>query len=60
MAIVIVRSGLLPRWLGLFGILLAVGIAFGLTERAGFAPGGSINALTYVAWPQVGLCSEGA
>jgi hypothetical protein len=49
-AIVIVRTGLLPRWLGLSGAVLAVGIAAGLAEPAGWELGGTINALSYLVW----------
>ena len=46
----IVRGGALPRWQGVVGMVLAFGIGFGLAEPAGFAPGGTINALSYIVW----------
>jgi hypothetical protein len=49
-AIVILRTGLLPRWLGATGALLSVGIAAGLAEPAGWELGGTINALSYLVW----------
>jgi hypothetical protein len=49
-AVVIVRSGALPRWQGLVGILLAAGIATGLLEPAGWELGGVINAMSYLLW----------
>jgi hypothetical protein len=49
-ATVILRTGLLPRSLGMVGLVLALGIAAGLGEPAGWAMGGTINALSYLAW----------
>jgi hypothetical protein len=49
-AIVIIRTALLPRWLGSIGALLALGIAAGLAEPAGWEPGGTINTLSYLIW----------
>jgi Domain of unknown function (DUF4386) len=49
-AIVIIRTGLLPRWLGLTGAVLALGIAAGLVEPAGWELGGTINAYSYLVW----------
>jgi hypothetical protein len=49
-AIAIVRSGLVPRWLGWIGVVLALGIAAGLAEPAGWETGGTINALSYLIW----------
>lgn len=48
--VVILRTGLLPRWLGASGALLAVGIAAGLVEPAGWELGGTINSLSYLGW----------
>ena len=45
-----VRAALLPRWLGTIGVALALGIAAGLAEPAGWELGGTINALSYLAW----------
>jgi hypothetical protein len=47
---VIIRTGLLPRWLGLSGAVLALGIAAGLVEPAGWELGGMINAYSYLVW----------
>jgi hypothetical protein len=44
------RSGLVPRWFGDAGLLLAAGIAAGLAEPAGWALGGTINTLSYLVW----------
>jgi Domain of unknown function (DUF4386) len=49
-AIVIIRTALLPRWLGLSGAVLALGIATGLVEPAGWELGGMINAYSYLVW----------
>jgi hypothetical protein len=49
-AIVIIRTGLLPRWLGLTGGVRALGIAAGLVEPAGWELGGTINAYSYLVW----------
>jgi hypothetical protein len=49
-ALVMLRSAVLPRWLGASGAVLAVGIAAGLAEPAGWALGGTINTLSYLVW----------
>ncbi|HEX2519288.1 MAG TPA: DUF4386 domain-containing protein [Castellaniella sp.] len=49
-AVVILRTGVLPRWLGVSGAILAVGIAAGLLEPAGWELGGTINAISYLVW----------
>lgn len=49
-AIVILRTGILPRWIGASGAVLALGIAAGLVEPAGWELGGTINTLSYIVW----------
>jgi hypothetical protein len=49
-AVVLVRTEVLPRWLGVVGGVLALGIAAGLAEPAGWPLGGAINAASYLAW----------
>lgn len=49
-ALLMLRSPLFGRWLGLSGMLLAVGIMTGLLEPAGWQPAGAINAISYLAW----------
>jgi hypothetical protein len=49
-AVVILRTGLLPRWIGASGAVLALGIAAGLGEPAGWELGGTINTLSYLVW----------
>jgi hypothetical protein len=49
-ALVMLRSPLFGRWLGLSGLLLALGVATGLFEPAGWELAGTINALSYLAW----------
>ena len=49
-AVVILRTAVLPRWIGASGALLALGIAAGLAEPAGWELGGTINSLSYLAW----------
>jgi hypothetical protein len=49
-AVVMLRTAVLPRWLGASGVVLALGIAAGLAEPAGWELGGTINALSYLAW----------
>lgn len=49
-ALVMLRSARFGRWLGLSGMLLAVGVATGLLEPAGWELAGVINALSYLAW----------
>lgn len=47
---VMLRTPLFSRWLGVIGMLLAVGVAAGLFEPAGLELAGTINALSYLAW----------
>jgi hypothetical protein len=49
-AVVILRTAVLPRWMGVSGALLALGIAAGLAEPAGWALGGTINTFSYLGW----------
>jgi len=49
-ALLMLRSPLFGRWLGASGMVVALGIAVGLLEPAGWEVAGMINALSYVAW----------
>jgi hypothetical protein len=49
-ALLMLRSPLFGRWLGLSGMALALGVAAGLLEPAGWEPAGAINAISYLAW----------
>lgn len=49
-ALVMVRSPLFGRWLGWSGVALALGVAAGLLEPAGWELAGAINAISYLAW----------
>ena len=49
-ALVMLRSPLFGRWVGLSGMLLALGVATGLLEPAGWELAGTINTLSYLAW----------
>lgn len=49
-ALLMLRAPLFGRWLGLSGMVLAVGVATGLLEPAGWELAGAINALSYLAW----------
>ncbi len=49
-AVVMLRSALFGRWLGVSGITLALGIAAGLLEPAGLELAGTINTFSYLAW----------
>jgi hypothetical protein len=49
-ALVMLRTALFPRGFGALGVVLAAGIAAGLAEPAGWELGGTINALSYLAW----------
>jgi len=49
-ALVMLRSPLFGRWFGLSGMLLALGIATGLLEPAGWELAGTMNTLSYLAW----------
>jgi hypothetical protein len=49
-ALLMLRTPLFGRWLGASGMALAVGVATGLLEPAGWELAGTINALSYLAW----------
>lgn len=49
-ALLMLRSPLFGRWLGASGMVLALGIATGLLEPAGWELAGAINAISYLAW----------
>jgi hypothetical protein len=49
-ALVMLRAPLFGRWFGLSGMLLALGVATGLLEPAGWELAGTINTLSYLAW----------
>ena len=49
-AVVLLRTLDVPRWLAAIGAVLAFGIAAGLLEPAGWELGGTINAIAYLAW----------
>lgn len=49
-ALVMLRTEVFPRWFGAIGAVLAVGIAAGLAEPAGWELGGTINAMSYLVW----------
>lgn len=49
-ALLMVRSPLFGRWLGVSGMALALGVATGLLEPAGVPFVGAINAISYLAW----------
>ena len=49
-AVVILRTGILPRWMGAIGVVVGVGIAAGLAEPAGWDLGGTINTYSYLVW----------
>ena len=49
-AVVLLRTAVAPRWFGVAGVALAIGIAAGLVEPAGWELGGTINAISYLAW----------
>ena len=45
-----VRTAFVPRWFGVMGMVLAIGIAAGLGEPVGWDLGGTISALCYLGW----------
>ena len=48
--LLMLRAPRFGRWLGLSGMVLALGIATGLLEPAGWEPAGAINAISYIVW----------
>ena len=49
-AAVMLRSAQFGRWLGVSGMVLALGIAAGLLEPVGLELAGTINKFSYLAW----------
>jgi hypothetical protein len=49
-AMLMLRAPLFGRWLGLSGMVLALGVATGLLEPVGVPLVGAINAISYLAW----------
>lgn len=49
-ALLLLRSQIIGRGLGVVGMTLAIGIAAGLLEPAGLELAGTVNALSYLAW----------
>lgn len=50
LSVMMLRSSVFSRWLGILGSVSAVGILVGLLEPAGWSDAGTINALSYVLW----------
>jgi hypothetical protein len=48
--LLMLRSPLFGRWLGLSGMALALGVAAGLLEPVGWELAGVINTISYLAW----------
>ena len=48
--LIMVRTAFVPRWFGVMGVVLAIGIAAGLGEPVGWDLGGTINAPCYLGW----------
>jgi hypothetical protein len=49
-ALLMLRAPRFGRWLGVSGMALALGVAAGLLEPAGWEPAGIINMISYLAW----------
>lgn len=49
-SLVMLRTMLFGRWLGLSGMALALGVATGLLEPVGVPLAGVVNAISYLAW----------
>ena len=49
-AALMLRSPQFGRWLGLSGMVLAVGVGAGLLEPAGLEWAGAVNAISYIGW----------
>jgi hypothetical protein len=49
-ALLMLRAPQFGRWLGLSGMAIALGVAAGLLEPAGWEPAGAVNAISYLAW----------
>ncbi len=50
LSVMMFRSQIFRSWLGVLGIVAAVGIMAGLLEPAGWGDAGAINAISYIIW----------
>ncbi|MGL4648239.1 MAG: DUF4386 domain-containing protein [Caldilineaceae bacterium] len=50
LGVMMLHSTLFRPWLGVVGIVAAVGVMAGLLEPAGWGPAGLINAVSYILW----------
>jgi hypothetical protein len=50
LSVMMFRSTIFRPWLGIVGIVAAVGVMAGMLEPAGWTSAGTINAISYVLW----------
>lgn len=50
LGVMMLRSRQFPSWLGLLGIIAAIGVMVGMLEPAGWSAAGAINAISYIVW----------
>jgi hypothetical protein len=50
LSVMMFRSRTFAPWLGIVGILAAIGIMVGLLEPAGIGFAGAVNAISYILW----------
>ncbi len=44
------KTFFIRRWLGVLGMVLAIGIVLGVFEAVGWEPAGTVNAISYLLW----------
>ncbi|MBC7871637.1 MAG: DUF4386 domain-containing protein [Chitinophagaceae bacterium] len=49
-SVMMFNSAIFSPFMGIFGIISAVGMMVGLLEPAGWKPAGAINAISYIVW----------
>lgn len=49
-SLLMLNTPVFSAWLGILGIVSAIGILAGMLEPAGWKPAGSINAMSYILW----------
>jgi hypothetical protein len=50
LGVMMLRSRQFPSWLGVLGIVAAIGVMIGMLEPAGWNAAGAINAISYIVW----------
>jgi hypothetical protein len=58
LSVMMFKSSIFRPWLGVVGIVAALGVAVGMLEPAGWSGAGVVNAISYIVW-SLWLCAMG-